>query len=72
MTKKKQNEIKVFGYHKSTISLFKSGRREVSWPLAEKLCETFPGKSIKEWKNATPEELKRAFSQLEIELKESA
>jgi len=41
------------------------GKSPVSWPLAEKLAELFPGKSMKEWKYSGPEELKRAFSQLE-------
>ena len=68
MNKKKPHKSKILGYHKSTISLFKSGGREPSWNLAEKLCEIFPGKSIKEWKQASPEEITRAFGQIEKEM----
>jgi len=67
MEKEKQQNSKILGYDKSTISLFKSGKRAVSWPLAEKLCEIFPGKSIKEWKNSKPEQIAKAFDQLKQE-----
>ena len=63
----KKTYKKLLGYDKSTISLFETGGREPSWPLAEKLCEIFPGKSIKEWKSASPNELKRAFNQIKNE-----
>jgi uncharacterized membrane protein YfbV (UPF0208 family) len=67
MQKKNTHKTRLLGYHKSTISLFKSGQRGVSWPLAEKLCEIFPDKSIKEWKVASPAEISRAFEQIERE-----
>jgi plasmid maintenance system antidote protein VapI len=41
--------------------------RPVSWPLAERLAELFPGRTIQQWKKAKPEELKRAFAQLKNE-----
>jgi len=40
------------------------GKVPVSWPIAEKLSDLFPGKTIKEWKKARPEEIERAFLQL--------
>jgi len=63
--KNNQKNQDILGYHKSTISLFKSGKRKISWPLAAKLCELFPGKSLKEWKNAGINELCRAFDLIE-------
>jgi hypothetical protein len=58
-------KYKVFRYHRSTISLFKSGKRPVSWPLAEELAEIFPEKTIQQWKQATPAELRHAFAKLQ-------
>jgi len=57
--------MKDLGYHKSTISLFLNGKRAVSWPLAEKLAEIFPAKTVQQWKKSSPEDLRRAFKQLE-------
>jgi len=54
------------------ISQVITGRKNISWPLAEKLSDLFPDKSIRQWKNATPKELKKAFSQLKSETKEVA
>ena len=53
--------------HKQYLSMLINGERKISWPLAEKLADLFPGKSIRDWKNSGPEELKRAFGQLEGE-----
>jgi plasmid maintenance system antidote protein VapI len=47
------------------VSKLINGREKVSWPIAERLADIFPGKSIAQWKRATPQELKLAFSQLE-------
>jgi len=44
-----------------------NGERKVSWNMAEKLSDLFPGKSISEWKRSNPEEFRAAFSQLEKE-----
>ena len=41
------------------------GKRTVSWPIAARLAELFPGRTIQQWKKATPDDLKRAFAQLE-------
>jgi len=61
----KQKQIaKLLGIHDSDVSRTFSGERKVSWPLAEKLADLFPGKTIKQWKYATPEDLKRAFKLL--------
>jgi len=54
------------------VSRLLTGQRKVSWPMAEKLSDLFPGKSIKEWKKAEPEDLKNAFAQLKDPEKEVA
>lgn len=54
------------------ISQVINGRKIISWPLAEKLSDLFPDKNIRQWKNATAKELKKAFSQLKSEIKEVA
>lgn len=46
------------------ISRMLSGSEQVSWPFASDLAHEFPGKDVRGWKQATPEELKRAFEQL--------
>jgi DNA-binding XRE family transcriptional regulator len=56
---------KHLGFSQPTINLTLSGKRKVSWPLAERLAEVFPGKSIKEWKHAKPSEIRAAFKFLE-------
>ena len=63
--KLKQKQIsKIMGTTDAYISMIFLGRRPVSWPMAERLSELFPGKSIKEWKKANPDEVRRAFSLL--------
>jgi len=53
------------GMSEQYLSMLLRGERKISWPLSQKLAELFPGKDMVGWKNATPEDLKRAFSQLE-------
>lgn len=43
------------------ISRVLNGLEQVSWFMASKLSDLFPGKSIKEWRKATGEEVARAF-----------
>lgn len=63
-----QNEIaKFIGCSQPTINMIFTGKRPVSWPLAEKLSELFPSLTIQQWKTATPEDLKRAFEQLKTD-----
>lgn len=51
----------------TAVHFILTGQRPVSWPIAEKLTRLFPGKDIIGWKNASPEELKRAFTQIDRE-----
>jgi plasmid maintenance system antidote protein VapI len=68
---KTQMEIaEILGIHQSEVSRLLNGKIPVRWPLAEKLADLFPNKSLREWKYATPGQIKRAFSFLEE--KESA
>ncbi len=61
-----QNDIaKHLNVTDSTISYIFTGKRSISWPLAVKLAKEFPGKDVVGWKNATPEELWKAFSTME-------
>lgn len=46
------------------LSMLLTGERKVSYPLSEKLSELFPGKTMQQWKKATPEELRAAFAEL--------
>ncbi len=46
---------------KTTVSYILNGGRKVSWPVAEKLSQIFPGRDVVGWKNATPEELEAAL-----------
>jgi len=64
MAKKKQQNTKILGYHDATWSLFKTGQRPISWPFAVRLSKSFPSKSVAEWKNATPKEIRKIFLQL--------
>jgi plasmid maintenance system antidote protein VapI len=56
-----------FGISEQYLSMLFNGERKVSWNMAEKLSDLFPGKSISEWKRSNPEEFRAAFSQLEKE-----
>jgi len=55
----------TFGITEQYLSMLLNGERKVSWPIAEKLSDIFPGKSISQWKRATPKELRQAFEQLD-------
>ena len=60
-----QNKIaKALDVSQPFIHRIITGKDPVTWPLAEKLSDLFPGKSIKEWKRSGPEDIKRAFNQL--------
>lgn len=62
----KQRHISdAIGVKQPMVSMLLSGKRPVSWPLAEKLSELFPEKTIQQWKGATPVELEQAFEQLD-------
>jgi plasmid maintenance system antidote protein VapI len=69
---KQKHVCKRYGISPATVSLALSGKRPVSWPLAVKLSEDFPAKTTQQWKEATPEELRRAFAQLQNEKKVQA
>jgi plasmid maintenance system antidote protein VapI len=61
---KKLTQIKIaeiLGVTPPYISELLSGKHPISWKIADKLSILFPGKSIKEWKSASPEDVKRAF-----------
>jgi len=62
---KQKHIAEILRVSQPTINLVLTGKRKVSWPLAQKLSNLFPGKTIAQWKNASPEELRIAFSQLE-------
>lgn len=61
---KQKHTAQIFKVSDSYISRLLSGEREVSWKFAVKLTDMFPGKSLKDWKKSTPEELRKAFNQL--------
>lgn len=54
------------------LSMLLKNQRPVSWPLAVRLAELFPGRTVQQWKVATPEQLKAAFEQLPEPEPESA
>jgi len=54
----------TFGISEQYLSMLLAGKRPVSWPLAAIMSERFPGKTIQQWRNATPKELEVAFKQL--------
>jgi plasmid maintenance system antidote protein VapI len=64
MKLKQKNISRILGISQPLLSMVINGRRDVSWPLAVRLTELFPGKTIQQWKDATPEDLRRAFAQL--------
>ncbi len=59
------------GMTEQYLSMLLKGRK-VSWPLAEKLSDLFPGKTIQQWKKASPEDLKNAFAQLNAQAQGAA
>nr|WP_321399390.1 hypothetical protein [uncultured Desulfobacter sp.] len=48
------------------ISRMLSGKEPISWTFASDLANEFPCKDVRGWKYATPEDLRRAFEQLNI------
>ena len=65
----KQKDIaKLLGIKESYVCMLFSEDikkyRPVSWPLAKRLSELFPDRTIHQWKNATPDDIKRAFAQI--------
>ena len=66
----KQTQYKIaelLGTHQPIISMIITGKRQVPWRLAKRLSEYLPGRDIISWKNASPDELKKAFKQLPID-----
>ena len=56
--KRKQKDIAdATGYSPTVISLAFSGKRKMTWPMAEKFSELYPERTIVEWKKAGVEEL---------------
>jgi plasmid maintenance system antidote protein VapI len=60
-----QNDIAavIGAVDKTYVNKLLNGKRAVSWPLAKRLAELFPGRTIHQWKNAAPDEIKRAFAE---------
>ena len=56
---------KRFGITEQYLSMLILGKRPVSWPLAERLAELFPGRTIQQWKNADPADLERVLPQIQ-------
>lgn len=54
----------------SRVSRLLNGIDPVSWPVAAKLSQLFPGRDVIGWKNATKEDLNRLYQQLKSEAKE--
>jgi hypothetical protein len=50
--------------HQVRICNLLKGKEVVSWPFAKDLSIEFPVRTVVQWKNAVPEELKQAFEQL--------
>lgn len=46
------------------VSRLQRGEEKVAWPFAFDLSMEFPERNAKQWKEATPEELRRAFATL--------
>jgi transcriptional regulator with XRE-family HTH domain len=44
------------------VSMVLSEKKPISWPMADRLSNLFPNKSIKQWKNAHPDDIRRAFA----------
>ncbi|WP_333664748.1 helix-turn-helix transcriptional regulator [Desulfobacter postgatei] len=61
----KQKDIaSILDIDQTYLSKLLNKKRKVSWSLAGKLANILPGKTICDWKNASSEDLKRAFNQL--------
>lgn len=61
-----QNDIAavIGAVDKTYVNKLLNGKRSVSWPLAKRLSELFPCRTIHQWKNATPDDIKRVFAQI--------
>ena len=55
----------ILGITPAYMSEVLSSKYPISRPLAEKLSELFPSKSFREWRNSTPNDVRRAFAELE-------
>lgn len=55
----------ILGVTPAYVCQILTGKLPVSWKMAEKLSDLFPGRSIREWKYAKPTDVKRAFAQYE-------
>jgi plasmid maintenance system antidote protein VapI len=64
MKLKQKNISRILGVSDAFVSMILNGKRDISWPLAARLSEMFPGKTTQQWKEATPDDLRRAFAQL--------
>lgn len=62
--RQRQQISNSLGITEQYLSMLLKGRRKISWILAERLSQLFPGKSISQWKRVQPEELKKVFAQL--------
>lgn len=58
---------KTLGISDVSVHYIVTGKRQISWPIAERLSGLFPGKNTSQWKRATPSEFLSAFEQLKIE-----
>jgi plasmid maintenance system antidote protein VapI len=54
----------IGGVDRSYVNKLLSGARKVSWPMAAKLANLFPDRTIQQWKSAEPSDLEKAFSEL--------
>jgi plasmid maintenance system antidote protein VapI len=58
---------KTLGVSPAYVCQILTGKVSVSWKMADKLSELFPGKTLKQWKAAGPDDIRRAFSMFEGE-----
>jgi plasmid maintenance system antidote protein VapI len=64
---KTQNEIAhLLGVTQPAVNPVLTGKRPLSWKMAERMADLFPGKSLAEWRRATPEQIKKAFASLSV------
>ena len=61
---KQKNIANILNRYPSEVSRLLSGERKVSWPMAKQLSELLPAKTIEQWKESTPDELKMAFKHI--------
>jgi plasmid maintenance system antidote protein VapI len=66
---KKLRQIQIaekLGISQAMVSLILAGKRPITWPLAVKLSDLFPGKSLRQWKEAGPDDLMKALRTLTL------